>query len=221
MTTMLRHRQTRRQAIVDVPRHSLLEHEKALLSEGFRRVAGVDEAGRGCLAGPVVAGAVILPPGISIDGLTDSKQLTARQRDRFFDIIQDRALSCATGVVGPREIDAINILNASLKAMQMAVDALAVEPDVLLIDGPFTIDHALPQRALIKGDARSLSIAAASVIAKVTRDRAMKELSRDYPAFAFSIHKGYGTAIHRQELLLHGPTPAHRMTFRGVAGRQP
>lgn len=188
--------------------------EEALLAGGFRLVAGVDEAGRGCLAGPVVAAAVILPAGCHLQGLKDSKQLTPRQRELFFDLIRSTAEAYATGVVGPEEIDASDILRASLEAMRMAVEALPLQPECLLIDGPFGIDHPLPQRPLVKGDQLSLSIAAASVIAKVSRDRMMCELERDYPSFRFSTHKGYGTARHVEEIRRHGLTPIHRKTFR-------
>ena len=179
-------------------------------------MAGVDEAGRGCLAGPVVAAAVILPPACDLPGLNDSKQLTKRQRDRFYDAIRVAAVAHAVGVVDAGEIDRINILEAALKAMRIAVEELAVAPEYLLIDGPFGIDMKLPQQAITKGDARSFTIAAASVIAKVTRDRMMAEFERRYPAFSFSVHKGYGTARHLEELRRHGPTPIHRLTFRRV-----
>ena len=190
--------------------------EKALYSEGFRLVAGVDEAGRGPLAGPVVAAAVVLPPSRLLPGLNDSKQLSKTKRDHFFDAIRSCAKASAVGVVDSCEIDRINILRASLEAMRIAVSRLGVEPEFLLIDGPFGIEHPLPQRAIKKGDSLSLSIAAASVVAKVTRDRMMCEFENSYPEFSFSIHKGYGTARHLEELKRHGPTPIHRLTFRGV-----
>ena len=198
------------------PKSKISDFEDALFAQGIRLIAGVDEAGRGCLAGPVVAAAVVLPLGIKIPGLKDSKQLTKLQRERFFDEINGSALACAVGIVDAGEIDSINILQASLKAMRIAVDDLKVKPEYLLIDGPFGISHHLPQRPIIKGDALSISIAAASVIAKVTRDRLMCEVEKEYPAFKFSIHKGYGTKLHLGEIKCHGPTPIHRMTFRGV-----
>lgn len=213
-----RRRQTRQLPLVDVPPQRLDYYEEALLAEGFRAIAGVDEAGRGCLAGPVVAAAVVLPPAHTLQDLRDSKQLTAAQRDRFFDLIQERARSVAVGIVGPGEIDATDILKASLKAMRIAVEGLGLLPDYLLVDGPFGIGSPLPQRAIKKGDARSFSIAAASVIAKVTRDRMMADLERSYPAFQFTVHKGYGTELHLAELAKHGPTPIHRKTFT-VQGR--
>lgn len=201
---------------IDVAPHDLLFFEKALLSKGFRVIAGVDEVGRGCLAGPVVAAAVVLPLNVKFQGLKDSKQLTALQRDYFYRAIKDSDAYVAVGVVEPAEIDAINILEASLKAMKIAVEGLSLCPDYLLIDGQFCIDHAIQQRAIKKGDALSLSIAAASVMAKVTRDRMMCEFEQDYPNFQFSLHKGYGTHLHLKELAQHGPTPIHRMTFRKV-----
>jgi ribonuclease HII len=211
-----RRRRARQLTPVDPSPTDLSIHEKALHAEGFRVLAGVDEAGRGCLAGPVVAAAVILPPACDLPGLNDSKQLSKKERDRFYDAIRASARAVAVGAVDAGEIDRINILEAALKAMRIAVEELCVKPECLLIDGPFEIDHLLPQRAITKGDARSFTIAAASVIAKVTRDRMMVELEKIYPAFSFSVHKGYGTARHLEELSRHGPTPIHRLTFRRV-----
>ncbi len=182
-------------------------------------IAGVDEAGRGCLAGPVVAASVILPKRLDIPGLKDSKQLTAEQRDEFYDIIRDKALAWGVGIIEPWEIDRINILRASLKAMKIAVDEMKIKPALLFIDGPYPIESRLPQKTLKKGDARSITIAAASVIAKVTRDRMMVEFQKRYPDFSFSIHKGYGTDLHMKELSKHGPTPIHRMTFAPLAAK--
>lgn len=209
----------RQGALIDLPPADLRYIENSLHSQGINSIAGVDEAGRGCLAGPVVAAAVVLPAGCEIPGLKDSKQLSARQRDRMFDAIHSKASAIGVGVVGPKEIDRINILKATFKAMRDAVDSLQAKPDYLLIDGPFGIEHSLPQRAIKRGDARSISIAAASVVAKVTRDRMMHELGKKYPRFKFSIHKGYGTSLHLDELKRHGPTPIHRMTFRGIGDR--
>jgi len=180
-------------------------------------IAGVDEAGRGPLAGPVVAASVILPKDLKIPGLKDSKQLTEKQRDGFYEIIKEKALAFAVGIVEPWEIDRINILKASLKAMQISVSKLKVKPSLLFIDGPYAIESRLPQKTLKKGDARSITIAAASVIAKVTRDRMMIDFERRYPNFSFSVHKGYGTELHLKELKKHGPTPIHRMTFAPVS----
>ncbi len=190
--------------------------ERALRVDGAQHVAGLDEAGRGCLAGPVVAAAVILPDPIPIDGINDSKKLSPRKREELFTQICVHAVAWSTGLVDSVEIDRINILEAALKAMRLAVDDLPVQPDHLLIDGPHGIDAPIAQTALIQGDSRSVSIAAASIIAKVTRDRMMVAFERDYPAFRFSAHKGYGTAAHLAEIRTHGPTPIHRMTFRGV-----
>ncbi|GAB6146176.1 ribonuclease HII [Desulfocicer niacini] len=190
--------------------------EEQALQAGFRSVAGVDEAGRGPLAGPVVSAAVILPSGFAVAGITDSKQLTPRKRDIFFDILMEQALAVSTGLATVEEIDKINILQASLLSMVRAVKGLDPGPDYLLIDGKFTIDSPLSQEAVIKGDARSISIAAASIIAKVTRDRIMKTLHEQYPQYGFDRHKGYPTAMHRAALLECGPSPVHRKTFRGV-----
>jgi ribonuclease HII len=192
--------------------------ERRLISDGYAVIAGVDEAGRGCLAGPVVAASVILPSDQVIDGLKDSKKLTKKQRDRFFDIICSQAVDWAWSSVDAVEIDRINILNASLRAMREAVGKLANKPHVLLIDGIQGIECSIPQRTIKKGDMASQSIAAASVIAKVVRDRMMVDYKREYPHFSFDIHKGYGTALHLAELRRHGPTPLHRTTFRGVLG---
>jgi len=197
--------------LFDSPPVSIHYFEERFRDEG--NIAGVDEAGRGCLAGPVVAASVILPKKLDIPGLKDSKQLTKKQRDEFYDIIRDKALAWGVGIIEPWEIDRINILRASLKAMKIAVDEMKIKPSILFIDGPYPIESRLPQKTLKKGDARSITIAAASVIAKVTRDRMMVEFERRYPNFSFSIHKGYGTELHMKELKAHGPTPIHRMTF--------
>nr|HPQ81584.1 ribonuclease HII [bacterium] len=160
--------------------------------------------------------AVVLPPSCSLPGLNDSKQLSKARREYFFDAICSCAQGWAVGAVDSCEIDRTNILRASLEAMRIAVTGLGFEPEILLIDGPFKIAHPLPQRAIKRGDSLSLSIAAASVVAKVTRDRIMCEFENSYPEFSFSVHKGYGTARHLEELRRHGPTPIHRLTFRGV-----
>ena len=206
----------RQQILIEPPPIDLHNVERSLNSQGIGLIAGVDESGRGCLAGPVVAAAVVLPSGIRIPNLRDSKELTASQRDALFEEIQARSISVGFGLVGPQEIDRINIFQASLKAMRVAVERLVVQPEFLIVDGPFGIDYHLPQKAIKKGDARCLSIAAASVVAKVTRDRMMYKLERKYPSFSFSVHKGYGTAQHLEEIARHGPSPVHRRTFRGV-----
>jgi ribonuclease HII len=206
----------RQQKLLDAPDVDRRRFENTLYEQGMVRIAGVDEAGRGCLAGPVVAAAVILPKDLTIEGLKDSKKLTEKQRERLFVKIEDEAIGVSTGIVDSREIDRTDILRASLRAMQIAVDNLSEKPDFLLIDGRDIIEHHIPQRALIKGDGVSTSIAAASIIAKVTRDRMMVDLEPLYHPFKFSVHKGYGTALHMEELRAHGPTAIHRMTFRGV-----
>lgn len=202
--------------------------ESQLLSQGFHWIAGLDEAGRGCLSGPVVAAAVILPPDAQLPGVNDSKQLSAQQRDALFDVVQQRAVAFGVGEASPQEIDTLNILRASHLAMVRAIAAMIPFPDMLLIDGnqPILresfalggIDSPLLQRTIVKGDSLCLSIAAASILAKVTRDRRMEALAREYPAYGFEIHKGYPTAQHREALKLHGPSPVHRLSFRGVMG---
>lgn len=194
----------------------MLEYEQEAEQRGFSMIAGVDEAGRGPLAGPVVASAVILPPGVSIPGLTDSKQLSAAQRDEFYTVINDTALAVSWAVVEADVIDRINILQASLLAMLTAVKGLAKEPGMILVDGNQKTAWTGPQMTIVKGDSKSLSIAAASVIAKVTRDRIMESHAITYPKYGFDGHKGYGCKSHREAIKTHGPCPIHRMTFRGV-----
>ena len=193
--------------------------ERALLEEGKEFIAGIDEVGRGSLAGPVVAASCILPPDETFPGLNDSKLLTPEKREELFDLITKKALAWAIGSVDSLEIDSINILQASLKAMQLSVKALSLQPKALLIDGQYPIQTALPQQTIPFGDSLSPSIAAASILAKVTRDRWMCEYEKEYPLFRFSRHKGYGTERHLEEIKMHGPTPIHRMTFRGVVPR--
>jgi len=209
-------RRMRQQLLIDPQPIDILRFETPLYESGVVHLAGVDEAGRGSLAGPVVAAAVVLPRGLVISGLNDSKKLTAKQRERLFDVIAKAATSTAVGIVKHDEIDRINILRASLRAMRIAVDQLSVMPGHLLIDGPEPIEHTIPQTPIKKGDFLSRVVAAASIIAKVTRDRMMCDLERKYPQFKFSVHKGYGTELHLSELAKHGPTAIHRMTFRGV-----
>ncbi|CAH2031582.1 ribonuclease HII [Trichlorobacter ammonificans] len=183
---------------------------------GYLRIAGVDEAGRGPLAGPVVAAAVILPPDCSVVGLNDSKKLTERQRERLFDEITGAALAVGVGSAPPALIDRINILQATRQAMLQAVTALLPAPDYLLIDGITTIPSPLPQQTIKQGDSRSASIAAASIIAKVTRDRLMLAYDQQWPQYGFARHKGYGCAAHLAAIRSHGPCPIHRTSFRGV-----
>jgi ribonuclease HII len=190
--------------------------EELIRAEGYRWMAGVDEAGRGPLAGPVVAGAVITTPGDRIPGVRDSKLLTPRQRERLFQIITSRAVSWGVGIVGPREIEKYNILQATLRAMKAAVLSLDPVPDFLLIDGINHIPIDLPQRAIKRGDASCFSIAAASIVAKVTRDRLMMEYHQLYPLYNFARHKGYPTRAHREAICQYGCCEIHRRTFRGV-----
>jgi ribonuclease HII len=190
--------------------------ERSLNADGYHLIAGVDEAGRGCLAGPVVAASVILPKDLIIEGLNDSKKLTPKQRDKYFDIIKEESISWSWERIDAPEIDRINILQASLEAMRISVLKLKVEPQILLIDGPYSINCRKLQKGIKKGDARSQSIAAASVVAKVVRDRIMCDYKGEYPGFSFDIHKGYGTSLHLKELEKHGPTPIHRRSFRHV-----
>lgn len=188
---------------------------------GYRLVAGLDEAGRGPLAGPVVAAAVILPRRCQLAGLNDSKQLTEMERERLYDEIRRRAVGIGVGQASEREIDAMNILEATRLAMCRAIQVLPVMPDYLLLDAIELSAVSLPQRAIIKGDTLSMSIAAASVIAKVTRDRLMGDYHRQYPQYNFQAHKGYGTAEHLRMLAVHGPCAIHRRSFRPVAEAVP
>ncbi len=176
-------------------------------------VCGIDEAGRGPLAGPVVAGAVILPPDCEILYLNDSKQLTAARREALVPEIKEKALACAVGIASPETIDEINILQATYEAMLMALDRLTLRPSMLLIDAVTLPKTDIPQLSIIKGDARSLSIAAASVLAKVTRDHLMTGYDELYPEYGFAKHKGYGTKAHIEAIKKYGPCPIHRKTF--------
>jgi ribonuclease HII len=190
--------------------------EKRAREQGFSIIAGIDEAGRGPLAGPVVSAAVILPDSFSVPGITDSKKLTPKKRDKFYQEIYDRAVSIGVGIVEPDEIDRINILQAALLSMKLAADELTPQPDFLLIDGKFTIPSDLPQQAVIKGDSLSISIGAASIIAKVTRDRIMEKYHKEYPQYGFAGHKGYPTKAHKEAVKKFGPCPIHRRSFKGV-----
>jgi len=199
----------------------LLHFEQQALSNGFQLVAGIDEAGRGPLAGPVVAAAVILPEGLLIKWVNDSKKLSPDKRERLFDVIMSQALSVGIGMGSAELIDRINILQATRHAMLTAVSQLLPQPDYILIDGISTIDSPLPQKTIKKGDSLSLSIAAASIIAKVTRDRLMRELDKIHPGYGFSGHKGYGSALHMEAIRRLGPSPVHRLTFGGVKEHLP
>ncbi|MDD2851746.1 MAG: ribonuclease HII [Desulfuromonadaceae bacterium] len=193
-----------------------LLYEKIAHTNGYRHVAGIDEAGRGPLAGPVMAAAVILPHDLTIRGVDDSKKLSPAKRERLFDVIMTQALSVGIGVMTETDIDRINILQATRGAMLAAVNNLSLQPNFLLIDGISTIDSTIPQKTIKKGDSLSLSIAAASIIAKVTRDRFMVEMDEQYPGYGFAGHKGYGSASHLDAIKRLGPSPIHRLTFGGV-----
>ena len=183
---------------------------------GARIVAGVDEAGRGPLAGPVVAAAVILDPAVRIEGLADSKRLSAGRRAVLDHEIRERALSFAVARVGAAVIDAINILQATMQAMREAVDGLDISPDEVLVDGNRCPALPCPARAVVRGDVSVAAISAASILAKVARDREMIEMDRRYPQYGFARHKGYGTRAHREALLRFGPSPIHRASFAPV-----
>ena len=190
--------------------------EKEAISSGYSLISGVDEAGRGPLAGPVVAAAVIFKNPFPDIELKDSKSLSEKRREYLFTEIYKNALSIGLGIITHEEIDSSNILIAALKAMSTAVKELSPAPDFVLIDGPFPINTNHPQKTIIKGDARSLTIAAASIVAKVSRDRIMNGYHTLYPEYGFDSHKGYGTKKHLAAIKRHGPLPIHRKTFKGV-----
>ena len=200
----------------DISPLDMLDLEAQARRRGFHLVAGIDEAGRGPLAGPVVAAAVILPDGLILPDVNDSKKLTAEVRDELFEIISHEALAIGIGYGDHALVDRINILQATLSAMRDAVLGLSIAPDFLLIDGISSIPMNIPQRTVKKGDSLSLSIAAASIIAKVTRDRMMVEYDALYPGYGFASHKGYGAATHLAAIAGLGPSPIHRKSFRGV-----
>lgn len=187
--------------------------ESLHFDKGIQLICGVDEAGRGPLAGPVCAAAVILPPHVDIPGLNDSKKLTDKRRRELFPIIKEQAIAYGIGLASHEEIDQINILQATYLAMERALEQLAVKPELALIDGNRAKDFGLPVQTVVKGDSLSASIAAASVLAKVTRDDLMLEAAKEHPQYQFDIHKGYGTKAHYEALRAHGPSPIHRMTF--------
>jgi ribonuclease HII len=189
-------------------------YESELRQKGYRWVAGTDEVGRGALAGPVVAAVVILPYPHSIEGIKDSKLLTPPQREKLFGEISQKAVAWAVGRIEADEIDRINIFQASLKAMVQAVQKLSISPEILLVDGSHRVPLFIPQKAIVKGDRYCLSIGAASILAKVTRDRLMKDLELEYPHYRFSVHKGYPTKQHRDEIRQHGISSLHRKSFR-------
>ncbi len=192
---------------------NMWEIENSLFASGITDICGVDEAGRGPLAGPVCAAAVILPPNLEIPGLNDSKKLTDKKRRELFPIIKEKAIAYGIAFASEQEIDEINILQATFLAMQRSIDQLEGKAKFALIDGNREKDFGLPVRTVVKGDSRSANIAAASVLAKVTRDLYMEELAEKYPQYGFEIHKGYGTKAHYAALTEHGACEAHRKTF--------
>ena len=187
--------------------------ENAAREKGYVSVCGIDEAGRGPLAGPVYAAAVILPEGLVIDGLNDSKKLTEKKREYLFDIIKEKAIAWSVGTATAREIDEINILQATYLAMKRAAEGLPVPADYALVDGNRMPPLAIPGETVIKGDAKSPSIAAASILAKVSRDRYMYELDRELPEYQFAKHKGYGTKLHYEMIKKYGISDYHRLSF--------
>ena len=192
---------------------NMWEIENSCFGEGYNVICGVDEAGRGPLAGPVCAAAVILPPNVEIPGLNDSKKLTDKKRRELMPVIKETALAYGIAFATEQEIDEINILQATYLAMGRAIDQLCIRADLALVDGNRAGDFGLPVKTVVKGDSLSASIAAASILAKVTRDDVMVELAEKYPEYGFDIHKGYGTKAHYAALTEHGPSPIHRMTF--------
>ncbi len=189
------------------------KYENEAKAEGFSVICGIDEAGRGPLAGPVCAAAVILPEGCVIDGVNDSKKLTEKKREQLFDVIKEKALAYSIAVADEKEIDEINILQATYLAMRRAFDGLSVKPDMALVDGNRDPLLGVPTKTIVKGDANSMSIAAASILAKVTRDRFMLEMDEKYPEYQFAKHKGYGTKLHYEMLEKYGASDIHRITF--------
>ena len=189
------------------------EFENNCFAQGYRMVCGVDEAGRGPLAGPVCAAAVILPPNLEIPGLNDSKKLSDKKRRELYPVIKEKAVAYGIAFADQGEIDSVNILQATYLAMERAMAQLCVKPDIALIDGNRAKDFGIPVQTVVHGDSLSASIAAASVLAKVTRDDVMLEMAQMYPGYGFEIHKGYGTKAHYAALEELGPCPIHRMTF--------
>ncbi len=206
MEKLIREEETLRQ-------QKMLIYEKEYRQKGYRLIAGVDEAGRGPLAGPVYAAAVILPEDAYIPEINDSKKLSEKKREALFDVITQTAIAYSVYSVDEKVIDQINILNATFQAMNGAVENLSVIPDFVLIDGNRIRGMDIPHETIVKGDAKSMSIAAASILAKVSRDRYITKIGRDYPQYGFEKHKGYGTKAHMEAILQYGPSPIHRKTF--------
>ena len=194
------------------------EYESNAINEGYTYVCGCDEAGRGPLCGPVVAAAVILPMGLEIEGINDSKKLTEKKREKLYDVIIEKTIAYGIAEATPNEIDEINILNASMLAMKRAVDALKIKADFALIDGNCSRGFNIPTKTVVKGDSLSYSIAAASILAKVTRDRICVELDKEYPQYNIAKHKGYPTKDHMDAVRKYGPAPIYRKTFLKFLG---
>lgn len=192
---------------------TMWEIENELYVQGMQIICGVDEAGRGPLAGPVCAAAVILPPNLQIPGLNDSKKLTDKKRRELFPLIKENALAYGIAIADHKEIDEINILQATYLAMERAMAQLSIKPDIALIDGNRAKNFGLPVRTVVHGDSLSANIAAASILAKVSRDNLMLEMAEQYPQYGFEIHKGYGTKAHYEAIMQNGPCAIHRMTF--------
>lgn len=192
---------------------AMREYENSLLKKGYRLIAGVDEAGRGPLAGPVYAAAVILPDDAIIKGINDSKKLTEKRREELFEEITEKAVAYNVCAADEKRIDKINILNATFEAMNGAVSGLSAVPDYVIIDGNRIKGMTVPHETIVKGDAKSISIAAASILAKVSRDRFISEMAKKYPQYGFEKHKGYGTKAHTDAILKYGPCEIHRRSF--------
>lgn len=208
-------RQKKKQDLEETFQYMMMYENKAF-SAGFKYIAGIDEVGRGPLAGPVVTAAVILPQGIQFQGINDSKQLNEKEKDYWFNRIHQEALSVSTSVVSSTVIDSVNIYEATRLSMKEAVEDLTIQPDVLLVDA-MRIESSIPQKKIIKGDAKSISIAAASIVAKVTRDRLMTQYDQTYPGYGFAKNAGYGTKQHLEGLNKLGPSPIHRRSFKPVS----
>lgn len=193
---------------------NLKKYEEALRKKGFKYICGIDEAGRGPLAGPVVVASVIMPENSMIEGVNDSKKVSGKKREKLYDLILGEAISYGIGIVGQDEIDEINILNATKKGLTMSLQELTQKPDLIIVDALSKINTlGIPYESIIKGDAKCYSISAASIIAKVTRDRIMREWDKIYPQYGFATHKGYGTSSHIKAIIENGPCPIHRKTF--------
>lgn len=190
-----------------------LEYEQIAANKGYKAVCGVDEAGRGPLAGPVCAAAVILPVNTIIDGVNDSKKLSEKKREMLFDVIKEKSISYSIAFASIEEIEEMNILNATMLAMKRAVEGLHIKADYAMIDGNRLPNLEIPSEYIIKGDAKSMSIACASILAKVSRDRLCYQYAEEYPQYGFDKHKGYGTKLHREAIIEYGPCPYHRMSF--------